>query len=107
MFERDVTRYRGDLDRVVKETISYMVKSARETRDANGRHLNVFLNLSVSNDPRDDDNAFWKTIASIQVSTSQLQDEGLVDGIVRKLKSSCALNVIAGSLIELTATYWR
>ena len=107
MFERDVTRYRGDLDRVVKETIAYMVKSARETRDANGRHLNVFLNLSVSNDPRDDDNAFWKTIASIQVSTSQLQDEGLVDGIVRKLKSSCALNVITGSLIELTATYWR
>lgn len=107
MFERDVTRYDGNLDKVVKETIAYMVESASMTRDANGRHLNVFLNLSVSNDPQDDDDAWWKTVDSIQVSTAQLQDESLVDGIVRQLKASCALNVIEGSLIELTATYWR
>lgn len=107
MFERDVARYNDDLDKVVKETIAYMVESASNTRDANGRHLNVFLNLSVSNDPRDDDDALWKTVDAIQVSTAQLQDESLADGIVRQLKASCALNVIAGSLIELTASYWR
>lgn len=107
MFERDVARYNGNLDKVVKETIAYMVESASKVRDANGRHLNVFLNLSVSNDPRDDDDTLWKTVDAIQVSTAQLQNESLVDGIVRQLKASCALNVIAGSLIEFTATYWR